>query len=106
MKAKEIAEKAAQLVSGDRRAQHGDFVENHQNIATMWNAWLAIRRSGPLSALDAATMMELLKIARRAAGAHNDDDYVDAAGYAAGAGEIAAALNEQPRPAIGIVRPA
>ena len=43
----------------------------------------------PLTGADAANMMELLKIARRKAGAHNPDDYVDAAGYAAIAHECA-----------------
>ena len=38
---------------------------------------------------DVATMMVLLKIARTQAGSHNVDDYVDACGYAAIAGEIA-----------------
>jgi hypothetical protein len=34
-------------------------------------------------------MMEGMKIARRYSGSHNVDDYVDGAGYAACAGEIA-----------------
>ena len=42
-----------------------------------------------VSAQDVATMMVLLKIARTQAGSHNVDDYVDACGYAAIAGEIA-----------------
>ena len=38
---------------------------------------------------DVANMMALLKIARTQAGQHNPDDYVDACGYSAIAGEIA-----------------
>jgi hypothetical protein len=34
-------------------------------------------------------MLEALKIARRYSGAHNIDDYIDGAGYAGCAGEIA-----------------
>lgn len=89
MNAKEIAEKAAQLVSGDREAQHGDKVTNHEKIAALWDAYIRIRPPGPMRGLDVANMMELLKIARRCLGAHNLDDYIDGAGYAACAGEIA-----------------
>jgi hypothetical protein len=40
--------------------------------------------------------MELFKIARRHSGSYNADDYVDAAGYAGCAGEIAAATVASP----------
>lgn len=85
---------AAQLVSGDRQVAHGDKSVNFQNIADIWNAILRakVRRDGHLvvlDALDVANMLEALKIARRYSGSHNLDDYVDAAGYAGCAGEIA-----------------
>jgi len=94
MKAKEIATQAAVLVSGDRNRSHGDPAANHQAIAEVWNG--IIRAAGkagaaPLDAHDVANLMEGLKIARRYTGAFNIDDYVDGAGYAAVAGEIAAA---------------
>ena len=91
MKAQQIAEIAAQLVSGEREAQHGNKTVNHENIARGWQAYLESRAdlTAPLSALDAANMMEIMKIMRRCAGEHNIDDYVDGAGYAAVAGEIA-----------------
>ena len=91
MKAQQIAEKAAQLVSGERAAQHGDKLTNHENIARGWQAYLESRAdpTAPLNALDAANMMEIMKVMRRCAGAHNLDDYIDGAGYAALAGEIA-----------------
>lgn len=102
MNASEICAKAGELVGGDRAATHGDKVANHENIARLWVAYLAHRiiprnsaagyPCSPLDALDVANMMELLKIARRMAGAHNIDDYVDGAGYAACAGEIAARM--------------
>lgn len=89
--AESIALKAASLVGGDRQKTHGDKVRNHENIATLWNAYLAIRRdpAAPLSALDAAHFMVLLKIARTQLGGHNGDDWADMTGYAAVAGEIA-----------------
>jgi Domain of unknown function (DUF6378) len=86
-----ICARAAELVSGARAASHGDKLENHANIAALWNAFLGDRLPAgrKLTALDAALMMALLKIARTKAGAHNQDDYVDLAGYAGVAGEIA-----------------
>lgn len=91
MKAAEIASKAANLVGGDREAQHGTKVRNFGNIARLWNAYLASRRdpAEELSAVDIGHMMVLLKIARTQLGSTNPDDYVDACGYAACAGEVA-----------------
>jgi len=91
---------AADLVGGDRHSQHGDKRANMQNIADMWNALLyaKFRRDGSpdagfpshlkLTAVDVASMMELMKVARRYLGSHNIDDYLDAAGYAAVAAEV------------------
>lgn len=89
--AEQIALRAAELVGGDRQASHGDKVENHQNIAALWNAYLGWRlpEGAMLTALDVALMMVLLKVARTKAGSHNADDYTDAAGYSCVAGEIA-----------------
>lgn len=91
MKAKDIAAKAAELVGGDRERQHGATLENHAKIAAVWNGIL--KAAGKHVEVDAhlvACMMEGLKIARRFSGSLNEDDYTDAAGYAAVAGEIAA----------------
>lgn len=95
MNAQEIAAKAADLVGGDRAKTHGDKVENHQNIAALWNAYLGWRlgEGGLLTPRDIALMMALLKIARTKGGSHNPDDYIDLAGYAAVAGEIAERSN-------------
>ena len=97
MKASEIAKKASELVAGDRDRAHGDKHKNFENIAMMWNAWLTVankRPNRPLDSHDVATMMECLKIARRVSGATNIDDFIDSAGYAACAGEIAALKDE------------
>ena len=99
MNAKDIAAKAAELVSGDRDKTHGDKVQNHENIAALWEAYLRqkVLSGGEMriNALDAANMMELLKVARRLSGCHNMDDYTDGAGYAAVAGEIAERLQQK-----------
>lgn len=94
MKAADIASKAAELVGGERAHVHGDKVINHDKIAAMWNGVLSAAGkvpAVPLDGHDVANMMEALKIARRYLGRFNPDDYVDGAGYAACAGEIAAA---------------
>ena len=93
----EIAQKAAEIIGGDRAGLHGDVAKNHANIAALWNAILGVagKLNAPLDAHDAATMMEGLKIARRYSGAFNLDDYIDGAGYAACAGEIAEQLAKE-----------
>lgn len=91
MRATEIAGRAADLVGGDRDRQHGQKHDNFTRIATMWNAWLQTRKdpAETLGAHDVGIMMVLMKLARTQSGSLNVDDYVDACGYAACAGEVA-----------------
>src|SRR6266436_9999122 len=102
MNASEICQTAAKLVGGPRAAQHGDPTINFTNTAKLWNSYLACKAgladlpySITINALDAANMMILLKMARQMTGEHNPDDFVDMAGYAGCAGEIAAARQRQ-----------
>lgn len=92
MKASAILTKAANLVGGDRAAQHGPKRKNFENIATLWNAYLSIRPDplAPIGAVDVGMMLADVKKARTQTGKFNTDDYTDLAGYAACAGEIAA----------------
>lgn len=85
MKASDIAAEAANLVGGDRAAAYGDAIAGWSRVAELWSALL----NHPVTPHDAANMMELLKIARRYSGPFRADNYVDGAGYAAVAGEIA-----------------
>jgi hypothetical protein len=90
--AHEIATEAARLVGGDRAQQHGDKGDNFEKSATLWNAYLAIRRdpAAPLDGVDFACMMVLAKMSRIHSGKiHNPDNYVDMAGYSACGGEVA-----------------
>ncbi len=82
---------AANLVAGSRAKAHGDALINHKHIASLWNAYLneRITPGRKITARDAALMMALLKIARTKSGGLNLDDYIDLAGYAGCAGEIA-----------------
>ena len=83
--AADICARAAVLVKGERQTTHGDKVQCLQNVADLWSAYLGTA----VGAHDAALMMVLLKVARTKAGTFNVDDYVDMAGYAGCAGEIA-----------------
>jgi len=89
MKADDICNNAGALVSGARHEDHGEKVVTHANIAALWNAYLGPRADPPITPRDVALMMALLKIARTKSGNVNMDDYVDACGYAAIAGELA-----------------
>lgn len=85
-----IASEATSLVGGDRRRAYGDATDGWTKVAAVWNGILiASGRTGDIDAHTAANMMEGLKIARRYVGPFNADNYVDGAGYAAVAGEIA-----------------
>ena len=84
MKASETLETAASLVSVDRAKQHGDMFHSHDLIARFWSIYIGKN----LDAHDVACLMALLKIARTQYGETNPDDYVDAAGYMAIAGEL------------------
>jgi hypothetical protein len=91
MNTTEILDKAKKLVSEDRNQKHGDKVFNHENIARLWTAYLQNKFKLKVVVLpeDVANLMVLLKVARTQEGEHNEDDYVDAVGYSAIAGEIA-----------------
>ena len=84
MQAQETLKIAASLISGDRAKKHGDMFHSHDLIAKFWSVYIG----KAVEAHDVACLMALLKIARTQCGETNPDDYVDAAGYAAIAGEL------------------
>jgi hypothetical protein len=89
----EILEKIKSIILEERAATHGDFAQNHEAIAELWNAYLRAchgNRSPHLLPEDVAHLMLLMKLARTFNGRYNFDDYLDAAAYAI----IAAALAE------------
>lgn len=97
----EVLTQVASIINGDRAQQHGDKVENHQNIANLWNGFLCIkfRQLGFTSSIidllsphDITQLMILLKVARTQSGAYNIDDMRDAAGYAGVAIDIASSI--------------
>ncbi len=82
----DVLETAAKCVLGQREQDYGSPENNFGVIADLWNAYLG---SELVDAVDVAMMMSLLKIARIKTGGGSGDSFVDLAGYAACAGEIA-----------------
>lgn len=92
MKAKLIAEKAADLVSGDRKAAYGDVTEGLERVAAIWNGVLTAAGkapAAPLNAFDVGQLMVGLKMARGYTGPYRPDNAIDQAGWSAVAGEAA-----------------
>lgn len=86
--ASSVLSEAANIVGGARNTTHGDKERSFAAIAGLWNAYLAARKTGgEITPRDVAWMMTLLKIGRSVQGQSIRDHYVDAAGYAAIAGE-------------------
>jgi hypothetical protein len=78
-----ILARAAEVTGGERQDSYGPVRQNLQRIAALWTAYLDYE----VTAEDAAWMMVLLKMARSSAHGYHEDNYVDAAAYAAIAGE-------------------
>ncbi len=95
MKARELLDKAAEIVGGQRAIDYGDKYTNHARIATLWNMWIT-ERGGveddagwtEMTAYDAAMMMMLVKVARLMNSPGHADSHLDIAGYAAVMEEI------------------
>lgn len=94
MTRKEILNTAVSCVCGAREEQYGPPEDNFNRIALYWTLHLGLDADTALTAQDVAIMMMLLKIARAETGVGSDDTFVDIAGYAACAGEIAGRLRE------------
>jgi hypothetical protein len=90
MTRKQILETADKCVNGERQEQYGTPENNFRTIAEFWQIYLSKKpQPTTIDTHDVAVMMALLKIARIASGQIKDDNYIDLAGYAACAGEIA-----------------
>lgn len=74
---------ADNLTCGDRNAAYGDPYDNMVKTANLWSDYLDFR----IKPHEAATMMELLKIARTKGGPFKPDNYIDGSAYSSIAGE-------------------
>lgn len=81
----DILAKAAECVTGHRVDDYGKPENSFGRIAQLWTAY----NGQTYSAHDVAMMLALLKVARISTGHGGADSYVDLAGYAACAGELA-----------------
>lgn len=92
----EILERARVCVCNEREQDYGSPEDNFATIARLWDVYLQaahlellpIPGVSTITAKDVGIMMALLKVARIATGS-SEDSFVDLAGYAALAGEIA-----------------
>jgi hypothetical protein len=81
----EILEIAHGYITQDRAATHGGAEDSFADIAAMWSIYL----EHPVGPEDVCMMMVLLKAVRFKNNRQHMDNPIDAAGYAALAGEIA-----------------
>ena len=88
----EILAEAKRCVCGQREEDYGSPEDNFYKISKLWNAYLG---DNVTDSHDIAIMMALLKIARIRTGKFKEDSYIDLAGYAACAGEIAFRQNDE-----------
>lgn len=86
----EILEAARVCVCGEREQDYGTPEDSFAVIASLWTVYL----NTPITPKDVAMMMALLKVARIKRG-DKADSFVDLAGYAACAGEIAGKENHE-----------
>lgn len=91
---KEILEAATRCVCGDREQDYGTPEKNFELIGELWAQYLKTKCVSPeadvcINGEDVATLMCLFKIARIATGRGKADSFIDLAGYAACAGELA-----------------
>lgn len=100
----EILKQAEELITGNRQIMYGSPDESFEAIGYMWGVYLRevypeitkVFAINQITAKDVAVMMALLKIVRAARDkrvysedSDYPDTYIDLAGYAALAGEIA-----------------
>ncbi len=86
MNREECLDEAKKNTTGQRQQDYGSPEDNFGRIAKLWSAY-----DGRVSftAVDVAMMLALLKVARVKGSILHFDNYVDLAGYAACAAEIA-----------------
>jgi len=81
----EILDTAAAIITHDREQEYGAPDKSFSTIAMLWTSYLGTQ----INPHDVAMMMMLLKVSRAKNGVPKEDTYIDLAGYAALAGEIA-----------------
>jgi hypothetical protein len=73
-----ILEEAQRLIHGERNKNYGHPRENFRDISGLFSAYLGI----PITDIDVANLMILVKVARQKGSEYKRDNYTDIAGYA------------------------
>jgi hypothetical protein len=81
----ELLTQADSIINGQRNELYGKPKDSFKLIAEYWSTYLQY----PVTSVDVALMMTLLKVARLAETPTHHDSYVDILGYTALAGEMA-----------------
>lgn len=76
----DILEEAYELTSGDRQDDYGAASSSFTRIASFWSTYLGHKLNSPITPLESAQMMVLLKISRSVTSTKRDT-FVDQAGY-------------------------
>ena len=86
-----VLEEAKRCICQDRQNQYGEPEDSFLTIAAFWEVYLQAKTGKVINLTrdDVALMMVLLKVARTNGHKHHVDNYVDMAGYAALAAELA-----------------
>lgn len=94
---KSILQKAEKCVCGDRQQDYGSPEYSLPIIGNLWAAYIngKFGTSINLKGSDASAMMVLFKMARVATGHNKEDNWCDAAGYAACGGELEGRENSE-----------
>lgn len=77
---------AKNIITGERQDQYGNPEDSFATIAELWTTYLKSRKvdnGAPVTALDAANMMILFKMARCLGQSPKRDNYIDIQGYSA-----------------------
>ena len=74
------AQKAQELVFGDRNASYGNPKDDYTKTAKMWSGLLHDKLKEDITAEEAILMMVALKLSRESF-RHKEDNIVDAHGY-------------------------
>lgn len=94
MNRKMILEESEKCICSKREADYGTPHDNFKIISNLWTVYLqkVAGLDTNITSQDVAIMMALLKIGRISSGVVKEDNYIDAAGYIALAGEIATSV--------------
>ncbi len=87
----DLLKQGIELTSGDRNIQYGEPRVNFANVAALWTAYLQSKYDMPavITPEDVAWLNVLQKCGRTFLGVPKEDSYIDAAIFAAIAGEVA-----------------